>query len=337
MINATQDVLSPQWLAHRFDESANHIRFVDYDRAIRSSVPFLTDDYLPARPFRAEPRDRARLLAPASGPVHFVFHSGFCCSTLFTSCFDQPGLATTLSEPMILNDVIGWRRRGASPQAVGALLDDALSLLARPFEGDQAAVIKPSTLVNGLSAAMLGIRPEARAVVMYAPIEDFIASIAKKGIDGRLWVRELFLAMRREELIRDLGFTDEQFFGQTDLQIAGIAWLGQQRLFSQLIGRFPDRVRVLESGRFLAKPQHALVAAASFFGVGMSKAEINAALSGSLTRNSKDGKAYSSGARQAEYRSARSTYGDEIGKVATWANAVAEAARIQLSFSDHTI
>jgi len=337
LINPAQDNLSPQWLAHRFDESTNQIRFVDYDRAIRSSVPFLTDDYLPARPFRAESRERARSLAPASGPVHFVFHSGFCCSTLFTSCFDQQGLATTLSEPMVLNDVIGWRRRGASPQAVGALLDDALSLLARPFEGDQAAIIKPSTVVNGLSAAMLGIRPEARAIVMYAPIEHFVTSIAKKGIDGRLWVRELFLAMRREDLTQDLGFTDEQFFGQTDLQIAGIAWLGQQRLFGQLIARFPDRVRVLESESFLARPRQALAAAASFFGLRMSQGEIDAAVGGSLTRNSKDGKAYSRGARKAEYRSARSTYGDEIGKVATWAHAVAEAARIPLSLSDHAI
>jgi hypothetical protein len=337
LINAAPDILSPQWLAHRFDESTNQIRFVDYDRAIRSSVPFLTDDYLPARPFRAEPRDRAKSLAAASGPIHFVFHSGFCCSTLFTSCFDQPELATTLSEPMILNDIIGWRRRGAPPQATGALLDDALSLLARPFEGDQAAVIKPSTIVNGLAAAMLAIRSEARAIVMYAPIDDFVTSIAKKGIDGRLWARELFLAMRREELTQGLGFTDEQFFGQTDLQIAAIAWLGQQRLFGQLIARFPDRVRVLESESFLAAPRQALVAAASFFELRMSKAEIETAVSGSLTRNSKDGKAYSRGARRAEYRSARTTYGDEIGKVATWARAVAEAARIPLSFSDQAL
>ena len=33
---------------------------------------------------------------------------------------------------------------------------------------------------------------------MYAPLEDLLISIAKKGFDGRLWGRELFLAMRRE-------------------------------------------------------------------------------------------------------------------------------------------
>ena len=79
------ETLAPQWLAHRFDETTNQVRFVDYDRETRSRVPFLTDDYLPKRDFRAIPREHAKAVAKATAPVHFVFHSGFCCSTLFAS------------------------------------------------------------------------------------------------------------------------------------------------------------------------------------------------------------------------------------------------------------
>jgi hypothetical protein len=322
--------LPPQWLAHRFDETRNEIRFVDHDRATRSSVPFLTDDYLPSAPYRAEPRARALQLAPASAPIHFVFHSGFCCSTLFASCFDQPGLATTFSEPMILNDVVGWRKRGASPADVGRLLEDALTLLARPFPGDRAALVKPSTVVNGLAAAMMNVRPEARAIVMHAPLDDFLTSIAKKGIDGRLWVRELFLAMRRESLVEGLGFGDAEFFGQTDLQIAAVAWLAQQRLFHQLVTRFPERVRSLDGSRFLDQPRGSLEAAGKFLGLALSPDQLSTAEAERLSRNSKDGKPYSKGARQAEYRAASAAHGDEIGKVATWARAVASAASVPL-------
>ena len=330
MNSNAQRILPPEWLAHRFDESRNEIRFVDYDRSVRSSVPFLTDEYLPKRAFRPEPRERARSIAPASAPVHLVFHSGFCCSTLFAGCFDQPGLATTFAEPMILNDAVGWRKRGAAPAEVGRLLDDALSLLARPFDGDRIALIKPSTVVNGLAAAMIGVRTDARAIVMYAPLEDFLTSIAKKGLDGRLWVRELFLAMRREGLTDGLGFSDEQYFGQTDLQVAAISWLGQQRLFRDVVKRFPDRVRSLDSRTFLKKPLAALEAGGELFGLKLSKTELEAARSGPLARNSKDGKTYSAGARSAEYRSARSVHGDEIDKVRSWAAVVAEAAGIAL-------
>jgi hypothetical protein len=231
---------------------------------------------------------------------------------------------------MILNDVVGWRKRGASPADVGRLLEDAVILLARPFAGDRAALIKPSTVVNGLAAAMMSVRPEARAIVMYAPLEDFLTSIAKKGIDGRLWVRELFLAMRRETLVDGLGFGDAEFFGQTDLQIAAVAWLAQQRLFHQLVTRFPDRVRSLDGSRFLDQPRSSLKAAGKFLGLALSPDQLNTAEAERLSRNSKDGKPYGKGARQAEYRTATAAYRDEIEKVAAWARAVAAAASLPL-------
>lgn len=324
-----REAFGPEWLAHRFDESRNEIRFVDYDRATRASVPFLIDRYLPPKDYRSLSRNQARSAAPATSPVHFIFHSGFCCSTLLARCFDQPSLATSFSEPTILNDANGWRIRGASPADVGRLLDDALGLLARPFAGDQAAILKPSTVVNGLASAMMRLRPDARAVLMYAPLRDFLTSIAKKSLDGRLWVRELFIAMRREGLVAELGFTDEQFFGQTDLQIAALGWLGQQRLFARLIGANPGRVRSLDAEAFLGRPGDAFDRAAVLYGLTVSR-EVRADALRALSVNSKDGAAYGSELREAEYRAARESYGDEIEKVAVWAAAVADAAGVAL-------
>jgi hypothetical protein len=329
MVENHEEALGAEWLAHRFDESRNEIRFVEYDRATRASVPFFTDDYLPEKPYRAVARDDARRIAAGTAPIHFVFHSGFCCSTLFAACFDQPGLATTISEPMLFNDVTGWRKRGAAPAEVGRLLEDALALTARPFAGDGAVVVKPSTVVNGLAAAMLKLRPNARAVVMYAPLEDFLTSIAKKGLDGRLWVRELFLAMRREKLTEGLGFNDEQFFGQTDLQIAAIAWLGQQRLFSQLLELYPERVRSLDSISFLDDPERALGSGEALFSLETPTGGI--VRPSALDRNSKDGKPYGRDAREAEYRAARESHGDEIEKVRAWAQAVASEAGVTIA------
>ena len=326
----TNDMLGPQWLAHRYDESTDQIRFVDFDRATRATVPFLIDQHLPPKPFRAESRASAKQLAPATSPVHFVFHSGFCCSTLLASCFDQPGLATSFSEPMILNDVIGWRKRGADPAAVGQLLDDSLALLARPFAGDAAAVVKPSTVVNGLAMAMMRLRPESHAILIHAPLRDFLISIAKKGIDGRLWARELFISMRREGLTQRLGFDDEAFFGQTDLQIAASAWLLQQALFADLAQAFPGRVRTIDSKRFLAAPADTIRAAAKLFGLALTDVQLDAALSGPMQRNSKDGAAYDRAAREADYAMALGLHEDEIMKVEAWAQAVAKAAGITI-------
>ena len=323
--------LDPRWLAHRYDESTDQVRFVDYGRQERSEVPFLTDEYLPARNFRAFGRNEARAAAPATAPLHFIFHSGFCCSTLLAACFDQPGLATTFSEPVILNDAVGWRQRGAAPAAVGKLLDDALSFLARPFAGDQASVVKPSTVVNGLAPAMLQLRPEAGAVFIHAPLRDFVTSIAKKGIDGRMWARELLFAMRRERLTDPLGMTDEDFLKQTDLQVAASAWLGQQALFTGLQRAGGDRLLILNSTQFLAEPEQTLRALAERFVLPISDAQVEHALSVTMKRNSKDRSAYSQDDRRADYQAAASAHGDEIDKVCVWAAAVAQAMQLPMT------
>jgi hypothetical protein len=327
----TEARLAPEWLAHRYDETADQIRFVDYDRPTRARVPFLIDQYLPAKPFKALDRQQARRAAPATAPVHFIFHSGFCCSTLLAACFDRPGLATPFSEPMILNDLVGWRKRGATPAAIGMLLDDALAMLARPFEGDAIAILKPSTIVNGLASAMMRLRPESKAIFIHAPVSDFITSIAKKGLDGRLWARELFLGMRVEGLTQRLGFDDQDFFGQTDLQIAACAWLGQQALFAEINNMYPDRLLSVSSDEFLAAPEQAIRAAAGLFGLPISDEEVDSALSGPMQRNSKDRTTFSAADRTADYDRARAAYGDEIDKVVVWALEVAKSAGVPLT------
>ena len=256
--------LDPAWLAHRYDEASDTIRFVRYERDERAAVPFLVDGHLPERGFEALSRSEAHRLG-VSTPLHFIFHSGFCCSTLLSTCFDQPGLATSFSEPMILNDAVGWRLRGAPSGDVGELVDDALGLLARAFPGDEAAIVKPSTVVNGLGEGLLAIRPQSRAIVMHAPLRDFLISIAKKGLEGRLWVRDLLVKCRSERRTEAVGFSDVDLLKLSDLQVAAIDWLMQQATFGQMLMRFPGRVRSLTSDDFLDRPEEALAAAGAAF------------------------------------------------------------------------
>lgn len=321
--------LGPEWLAHRYDEATDQIRFVDHDRAARGAVPFLTDDHLPSRDYRALSRRDAQAFGPGA-PIHFIFHSGFCCSTLLAACLDLPGLASGFSEPMILNDISGWRRRGGNPDAIWPVLADALRLLARPFPGDQAAIVKPSNVVNGLAGAMLAIQPQAHAVVMHAPLPDFLISIAKKGLDGRRWVRELFVKLRAEGRVQHLGFNDLDFLGQTDLQIAAMAWLAQQSLFAELIARSNGRVRSLDSAAFMAAPEAAVRQVAEHFRLALSKDQLSAIASGALARDSKNGRRFTAADRKAEYAQMHSLYGDEIDKVAIWTAQVAASQGLAL-------
>ncbi len=321
-------VAHTDWLAHRYDPVGDQVHFIHAPRDIQRAATFLTDENLPAH---ANPVaiDRATAVARAGdpAPLHFIFHSADCCSTLLARAFDIPGVSFGLKEPVLLNDLSGWRRRGATPEQMSGRLGDALTLLARPFEAGEAIVIKPSNVVNALAPAMLALRAEARALLLYAPLRSYLASIADKGLWGRLWVRDLYAKLARDG-ITEYGFSPEEVFGQTDLQIAAIGWLAQHRLFAAMVARFgPARVRTLDSEVLIADPARSIAALAELFALPLDAAAIAEVVRGdAFTRNSKTGASFADGSRAAARETRTARHAEEVDKVATWAEAVAHAA-----------
>ncbi|HEX8124905.1 MAG TPA: hypothetical protein VF548_04920 [Allosphingosinicella sp.] len=320
------------WLPNRYDESQDLVHFVRLTREEHRSVTFITDEYIPARaPRLVLRRSDAAAAAGPPAPLHFVFHSAYCCSTVLARAFDIEGASMGLKEPLILNDMVGWRRRGGDPRQVGAMLDTALTLLARPFAPGEAVVVKPSNVLNALAPAMLGLRPEARALLLYAPLPDFLRSIARKGLWGRRWVRELFIGQLRDGIV-DLGLAEQHYLDLTDLQVAAAAWLAQQDVFARLVDRFGEaRVRTLDSAALMARPREAMERLSDLFALGLDEEAIAKVLAGpAFTSHSKSNAGFSAADRVAEQRDAAKTHADEIEKVAIWAEAVAAAAGVSM-------
>ncbi len=321
-----------EWLAHRYDDSRDELRFIHVARSEHAGIPFLTDEYLPDRPATAMARAQAIAAAPAPGPVHFIIHSAFCCSTLLAHAFDIPGQMMSLSEPVLLNDLVGWRHR-ARPDGrqVAGLLDQSLNLLARPFGPGEAVLLKPSNLLNPLAAAMLALRPQATAVLLHAPLKAYLGSIARKGMWGRLWVRDLLAKYLREGGFLDFGLSTEDLLKLTDIQVAALGWLAQHRMFADLAARMPDRVRTLDSERLMASPAEAVAALAARMGLSMGEAEVAAIVAGpAFNRHSKSGGAFDAYARAAEREAGLKTHAEEIDMVEKWAAETASRANIPL-------
>jgi hypothetical protein len=326
-------MLAPEWLAHRFDERADAIHFVRAPRGLRRQVPFLIDEHLPGAVSPVPVgRQEAMTAAPPAAPIHFIFHSAYCCSTLLAAIFDIPGIATSYKEPQILNDVVGWRHRGAPPHQIAEVLDNSLRLLARPFEPGEACVVKPSNLVNGLIDAMLKLRPDARCVLLHAPLRDFVTSIARKGMAGRLWVRELLSRQLAEGFI-DLGFEPRDYLLHTDLQAGAVGWLAQQAQFARLARQWPERVRTLDSEQLVERSTEAVGRCAEWFGLPLGEAARDAVVGEQFARNAKDGRRFAPGQRAAERREGAALHAEEIDRVVVWAEAVARTADVPMALA----
>ncbi len=329
MVKTLPQPLMPDWLAHRYDPAKDTVHFIQVDRETRVRIPFLTDADIGER----QPHVLRRADAPVTSgtaPVRYIFHSAFCCSTLLANAYNRPGLGFSLKEPTILQDLVGWRYQGAAPAQIGAVLGDAVRLLARPFEQGEVCVIKPSNVVNGFAPALVGGRDDVKALLLFAPLRIYIGSIARKGLTGRLWVRDL-LAKQLQEQFVDLGFTAHDYFRQTDLQVAAVGWLAQHAMFARLATAMPDRVRTLDSEALLAKPGDALTALDALFGVSDTAEGRAAVITRVFLRNSKTGDKFDASNRQADQTASLAAYNDEIEKVVIWAEKVADGAGISMT------
>lgn len=322
--NAAQLAADPLWFPWRFDEATDAFQFRRLTRDDHAGATFLTPEYLGTAPVEVMPR--SALPATAQAPIHFIFHSAFCLSSVLARAFDLPGTAMGLKEPMLFNDLAGWQLRGARAPQLAQAMEAGLALLARPFGPGEAIVVKPSNIANALIAGTLQLRPQSRALLLHAPLPVYLGSITRKGLDGRLWVRDLLIKQLRQGL-HDFGFGADDYLGQSDLQVAAMGWLAQHRLFGRLAERLGDRVRTLNSDLVTARAMDVMAALGSLFGVSLDVASVVAGPA--FTRHSKHGSDFGAAARERE-RAAEAAHADEIGKVAIWAEKVAESQGIAM-------
>lgn len=323
----TFDAADPEWLAHRYEPGRDQLLYRFVPRAMHGGGPFLTDELVGEQPSHVADRESGVAAARAhAAPLHFIFHSAFCASTLLVRALDRPGAAMGLSEPVLLNDVTGIRRRGERGGAdLARLLDDAMALLARAWSAGESVIVKPSNILCALQRPMLALRPDARAVLLHAPLRVFLTSVARKGLWCRLWVRELLEGLLRDGLV-DLGFAPNDLFRMSDLQVAAVGWLAQHRQFAMLVEQFPDRVRSLDSEQLMADPPTAIDAVSALFGLPAGGGGEHSA----MARHSKSGAAFTPADRAREQEEALAAHRDEIEKVEAWATVIAERAGVAL-------
>jgi hypothetical protein len=323
---------NPEWLAHRYDPSVDAFHFMPVSRAEQGAATFLIDEHLPpGRAVQPVGRQQAVDAVTNRAPLRFIFHSAFCCSTLLARALDQPGLAMSLKEPVILNDLVGWRQRGGADNDVLRGLDAALTVMARPFGQGEAVVVKPSNVAAAFNGAMLDLRPDSRAILLYAPLRAYVGSVAKKGLWGRLWVRNLFVGLRRDGMI-GLGLDPAEDIKLTDLQICAVGWLAQQALFTALLARLgPTRVRSLNSERLVADPEHVLRGVFDLFGWNTRQERVAAIAKGpEFSRHSKTNAVFGQADRLREQDDAAAAHSDEIEKVMVWAETLARQSGIAM-------
>lgn len=327
-----------QWFPHHIDLSRGELRFVRLGREAHRRAAFLDDEHIGADPRRLTASIREVAQIPSNvepGRCHFIFHSAFCCSTLLARAFDIEGVAMGLKEPAVLLDICQAALAAPDLRRIRPFLDVTLALLARPFAAGEAIVIKPSNIVNPLAELLLEAAPQAKAVLLYSPLPDFLRSVARKGLFGRIWARRS-LAFHGRLPAFDPGYSEAERWLHTDLQVAALGWLQQHAQFARIARSQPaGRILTLDSRDLLVAPATTLSVIARLFEVPISEDRAAAIADGPIfTHNSKRvGEAFDAAARDDQQALAQEAYGEEIDMVTHWAEAVAAHVGIPMQLA----
>lgn len=167
MISAATIESDPCWLPHDIDpRGGGKVHFLKVQRDKISGHGFLAE-IATALDEAWISVDDVRKMQAQAGPVHFIFHSGFCRSTLLMRALQVEGKSIALAEPGILNALARYGQRNQ------ALVDAVVRLLARPHSEGESVLIKPSNFPNRLVPSLMKSQPDARAIFVTNGLPDF--------------------------------------------------------------------------------------------------------------------------------------------------------------------
>ncbi len=322
-----------------YDSREDTISFAHLPRQAQRAAVFLDRRFI-ADAFKSQPAPiRAlslNLIREQVGPLHFVFHTGFCCSTLLARALDIPGAAMGLKEPAaLLSFAQRWSSAQRMPGAMNAL-GVTLDLLSRPLSPGESQVIKPSNVANHLLPDVLHLRPDAKVLVLYSDLRSFLQAIVRREASGRIFARQIFQGFSAS-IPLDITFSAEAQLLQTDLQIAAQAWLMQMAFFSSVVRHYGHaRVRTLSSDALLADTTSALSKLGDFLGIGLKRTRWTEIARGPVFREhaKEHGLPFDADAHKAQLTAAGAIHLHEINAVHEWAHQLAQRGNAPLSLGN---
>lgn len=332
-------VTDPTWLPYQLLDEWRTLKFVHLPRDKIDDLSFLDKRAQPSR-WEKVTADSPRVLMPVadiidsartanSGPCHYIFHSAFCCSTLMSRALHIEGVACVLGEPRSLRE-LGDKNPGREwPPEQRMALDVVLDLMQRPRIPGEKTIIKPGNIVNPLIDYIMERQPNSRALLMYAPLSEFVLAIARR----RRWKFARSLAAQyRKHLEFETPQTQDLAY-LTDLEMAAFLWLQHQAQFARLVREMPQgRVATLRSDVFVARPTEAVAAAAALFQLPLGEKEAAAITSGPVFQNhsKRPNESFSESRQKQSDAVVKVAFGPEIAEAIEWGEAIAAEMSIPL-------
>jgi len=322
-----QTLADSNWLLFRIRMDSDQVEFAHYPQEMRKKVNCLSaENYQSSESNRLfSVSEFAKMAKKQSKPLHFIFHSAFCASTLLSRCFDLPGTSHSLREPLILQSLanaarLNWRSPGTGLDWQG-LLPLALGALQNNAGESEQVVIKPLNTTNNLIPAILSAHPKNRAILLYSDLDRFVLSTLSKGEEARVLVRNMFNQVRLD-IPALVQMSAGAALPLSDLMIMVSLWRMQVQQFEMIANepRLAAQIRTLQTEIFLQNRDKTLTVASDFLNLSLEEEQIKEILNGPVFGQDakRAGKPYDRQAESKRKSKLKSIFQEDIKKTYTW-------------------
>ncbi len=277
---------------------------------------------------------------PPRRPAGFIAHTALCGSTLLSRCLDVPGVCLPFREPHVIHRLSFARRIQPGLEAAftdPSLLELQLALLTRTYSERERPVIKLTDTCINLCPDLLDYHEDSRVLLLYHRLPRFLTAILRDE-QRRAYARGMLERASLDlKAAGKLASVDPRSL--TDARCAAYVWIGLMYPYLSLLENYPGRVRSLDAEVFFARPREVLEALGSFFGIGLTTAQIDHQLSsGILDKHAKDGeRVFDSADYRSEIEATAARLGDEIDDAVAWVSTITAADPIPLHLPDPLI
>jgi hypothetical protein len=254
----------------------------------------------------------------------FIFHIGHVGSTLLSRLLGAHPAIFAVREPQILRLFAQIRSEPESQARVWSdddfqqRLDGCLKLLSRTFEAEQHALVKATSFVSELAAAMLTGPSKPKAIMMFVSPESYLATILG-GPNSRQEAKSL-TPSRLRRLTARVGRDAWRLASLSEGEAIALGWACEMAALADAAQQAGDRVFRLDFDRFLAEPKRHLAAAFRHLEIDASDKELKAILDGPDMRHYSKAQehAYDAALRLSVLNEARATHAAEITRGLNW-------------------
>ena len=309
---------SPAW--YPLEAAGEGVRMLRLAASDYTAASFL-DQRLLQGAYRRASAPPALLAEAAAGLApcrQYLFHIGHVGSTLLSRLIGAQAGFFALREPALLRALV--RTPAAAPP-----LEVVLALLGRVWQPGQRAIVKATSFVSEIAAAILRASGEPRALFVYAAPPAYVRGILA-GPNSRAETRALAPA-RLQRLVRHLQGAGWSSDPRSEGELVAMSWLCEMLTLEQAASRHRDRILWVDFDRFLQAPLAGLAAIFGALGAAVPQGELEALVAGPIMRQYSKAPehAYDAALRREVLAGADWEHGAEIQRAMAWLEAVAAA------------